>query len=435
MKILIAEDDLVTRELLKRVLSHMADEIVEAGNGPETLEKIESEDPDFLFTDLQMPELDGYALVEAIRNSKTHAQMPIVCMSSVKEKEEVVSLLALGIQDYILKPIRPAEVHDRFKKVIAQHSGWRRRHNTDGARIMLLVDTDPNFLELAKPILEEHYQLSIATSGAHALRVFREMEPKPTTVLVARGMPLVSEAQLCNLMNRMATDASAPEPQFWLLGDDDNMPSDLQQIFQGVLRRNFVPDGFKQELRQTLLRGTSPVERLKAHFADDAHKWAVSAARQTLRATSGQEVALVAPLETQGIAGGVAGRIKLTSPELKVSFLIACGKEDAMALASKALKREVASENDAADVLGELSNTIAGRARAALVERGWDLNLTLPETEAGFSGELGAQWDLANWYQTEGGSRVFIGIAVGDSDAPVAAGGASDAGSFDDSLF
>lgn len=434
MKILIAEDDLVTRELLKRILSHMADEIVEAGDGLEALEKIESEDPDFLFTDLQMPELDGHALVEAIRNSKAHAQMPVVCMSSVKEKEEVVSLLALGIQDYILKPIRPAEVHDRFRKVIAQHSGWRRRQNADGARIMLLVDTDPNFREFAKPFLEEHYRLSIATSGAQALRVFREMEPKPTTVLIARGMPLVSEAQLRHLMHRMATDVSAPEPQFWLVGDDDTVPNDMQQLFQGTIRRNFVPEGFKQELRLTLLRGTSPVERLKAHFADDAHKWAISATRQTLGVMSGQEVSVITPDAPNDVVGGVAGRIKLSSPELEVSFLIACAKDDAVALASKVLKRDVTFEDGAADVFGELSNTIAGRARAALVERGWDLQLALPEIEPGFSGALGTHWDLAHWFQTQGGSRFFIGIAVGGLDAPVPAGG-SGGGALDDVLF
>ncbi|MBL8958930.1 MAG: response regulator, partial [Gemmatimonadetes bacterium] len=91
MKILIAEDDLVTRELLKRILSHMADEIVEAGDGIEALEKLETEDPDFLFTDLQMPELDGRALLEAIRNSKEHSEMPVVCMSAVKDKDEVTA--------------------------------------------------------------------------------------------------------------------------------------------------------------------------------------------------------------------------------------------------------------------------------------------------------------------------------------------------------
>lgn len=80
MKILVAEDDLVTREILKRVLMPLADAIVEASNGVEALELIETEDPDFLFTDLQMPLLDGLAVVEAVRGSKSRSKLPIVCI-------------------------------------------------------------------------------------------------------------------------------------------------------------------------------------------------------------------------------------------------------------------------------------------------------------------------------------------------------------------
>ncbi|MEO7963444.1 MAG: hypothetical protein ABIT38_05980 [Gemmatimonadaceae bacterium] len=52
MKIVIAEDDLVTREILKRILTRVVDEMLEASNGIEALELVETDDPDFLFTEL-----------------------------------------------------------------------------------------------------------------------------------------------------------------------------------------------------------------------------------------------------------------------------------------------------------------------------------------------------------------------------------------------
>jgi DNA-binding response OmpR family regulator len=137
MKILIAEDDLVTREMLKRVLRHMADEIIEAGDGRETLEKLESEDPDILFTDLQLPDLEGHALIAAVRASPTRGRIPVVCMSVVREKDEVTRVLALGVQDYVLKPIRAAEVHERFRDVIAKHAGWRDGNAAAGSATAL----------------------------------------------------------------------------------------------------------------------------------------------------------------------------------------------------------------------------------------------------------------------------------------------------------
>lgn len=164
MKILIAEDDLVTRELLKRILVHMADEIIEASDGLEALEMIESEDPDFLFTDIQMPALDGKAIVEAVRSSKEHRLLPIVCMSAVKDKDEITSLVALGIQDYILKPIRPAEVQERFRRVISQHSAWRRRQAGAQRTTLLLVDADVAFRDFARPFLESHFFVIEANS-------------------------------------------------------------------------------------------------------------------------------------------------------------------------------------------------------------------------------------------------------------------------------
>jgi two-component system, cell cycle response regulator len=127
MKILIADDDLVTREQLKRILVHIADEIIEAGDGREAFELVKSEDPDFLFTDLRMPELDGRGLLEAIRNSEAHRELPVVFMSGIRDKDQVAALLSLGIQDYVLKPLRAAEVHERLRRVIEQHTTWRDR--------------------------------------------------------------------------------------------------------------------------------------------------------------------------------------------------------------------------------------------------------------------------------------------------------------------
>ena len=445
MKILIAEDDLVTRELLKRILSHMADEIVEAVDGIEALEKIEVEDPDFLFTDLQMPELDGRALLEAIRASKEHSEMPVVCMSAVKDKDEVTALLALGIQDYILKPIRPAEVHDRFRKVIALHSGWRKRQGSGGDKVIMLVDPDPNFREFVKPFLEEHFTVIEAVSGAHALRLFKESELKPTLVVTAVGLPLVNEIQLSNLLLKMAVDTRVTPPTFWLCADDDEAFDHRYANYAGQIRRSFVPESFVAELRRTVLKGSSVADQLKAHFADGARKWSLTATRQTLGVMSGQEVSAIPARKAAPLVDGVAGRIALSNPEVRVQILIACPKEDAVALASKVLRREATLESGGADVFGELSNTIAGRARAALLEHGFDLALSLPEIVSDFMLEPSATWDLADWFETASGNRFFVAMAV-ESTTPdgftprtapseVVAAQAAGGGDVDDALF
>ncbi len=417
MKILVAEDDLVTRELLKRILSHMSDEIVEAGDGLEALEMIEKEDPDFLFTDLQMPELGGYELVEAVRNSKKHSQLPVVCMSSVKEKDEVTRVVALGVQDYILKPIRPAEVHDRFRKVIAQHSGWRRRQGAKGARTLMLVDADPNFREFARTFLEGAFTVVEAASGAHALRVYKEADAKPNIVLAAHGLPLVNEVQLKNLITRMAMEGGGLPPSFWLCADE-TPTRDTMQHFVGVVHRSFVPDVFTAELKRTLLHGHAPIDKLRIHFAEDARRWSLNATRQTLGVMSGQEVKTLDVGAATEITEGVAGRITLSRPDLSVVVVIACASAEAIGLASKVLKREVTLEAGGLDVFGELSNSIGGRARAALMEAGFDLTVSQPEVLPSYTSNPSERWDLADWFETEEGSRFFVGMRCEEGQGP-----------------
>ncbi len=262
MKILIAEDDLVTREVLKRILTQMSDEVIEASNGVEALELIESQDPDFLITDLQMPMIDGLAVVEAVRASKSHRMLPIVCMSSVKDKDEITKLVALGIADYILQPLRQGEVHDRLRSVIAQHAGWRQSQGAEGRQRLLLVDPDADVREFAVPLLEGDFTVQQANSGAQALRVFQEAKPTPTTILVAEGLPLVSEVQLVNLISKLAIELRTGIPAFWILTDNEVVAPEVARCFAGTIRRSMVADSLLGELQGTLLRHAEGKESL-----------------------------------------------------------------------------------------------------------------------------------------------------------------------------
>lgn len=254
MKILVAEDDLVTREILKRVLMPLADAIVEASNGVEALELIETEDPDFLFTDLQMPLLDGLAVVEAVRGSKSRSKLPIVCMSSVKDRDEITRLVKLGIADYILKPIRPNDVQDRLRAVISRHGGWRQSPGMPGERALLLVNSDPAFQQLACELLEPHFSVQPATTGAQALRLFQTAVPRASVILVSEELSLLSEVQIVSMITKLALEASVETPDFWLLSEGGETAPDVAAHFSGTVRRSADRDSLATEFRRSILR-------------------------------------------------------------------------------------------------------------------------------------------------------------------------------------
>src|SRR5262249_41244675 len=131
-----SDDDPIIRMFVTRVAQHEAHEVVVAEHGRDALAKLESEDPDLLITDLRMPELDGYGLIEAIRGAPRYAEMPILCLSSVNERDEVAKLIAQGIAGYVLKPVRPADLIDRLRAVTPHARTWKaaRKHPSATAR-------------------------------------------------------------------------------------------------------------------------------------------------------------------------------------------------------------------------------------------------------------------------------------------------------------
>lgn len=125
MKILISDDDPIIRMFVRRAAEHVSHDVVLAEHGREALALLESEDPDLLITDLQMPELDGFGLIKAVRDLPRHCEIPIICLSSVNDRDKIASLIEQGIADYVLKPVKPADFIDRIRAITPRARGWK----------------------------------------------------------------------------------------------------------------------------------------------------------------------------------------------------------------------------------------------------------------------------------------------------------------------
>lgn len=101
--ILVVEDELYVRESLTAYLDDLGYRVLEAENGQIGLALFTSNQPDIVMTDLRMPVMDGFTLVEAIAAESAHT--PIVVVSGVGEVNEAVRAMRLGAWDYLSKPI------------------------------------------------------------------------------------------------------------------------------------------------------------------------------------------------------------------------------------------------------------------------------------------------------------------------------------------
>ena len=109
IKALVADDDAITRQLLRTLLRQNYIEVVgEAVNGLEAFELCSRLRPDVLILDINMPKMNGFEVLKRIRAA--HPEISVIMMSSDSTQKNVQEALAHGIHKFIVKPFTPAQV-------------------------------------------------------------------------------------------------------------------------------------------------------------------------------------------------------------------------------------------------------------------------------------------------------------------------------------
>lgn len=104
-RIVIAEDDLASRELLAEILISHGYQVFATSGGCEALEKIAETEPHLVLLDIQMPDLDGFAVVERIRQNPRFAALPVFAVTANAMHGERDKALACGFTGYLTKPV------------------------------------------------------------------------------------------------------------------------------------------------------------------------------------------------------------------------------------------------------------------------------------------------------------------------------------------
>jgi two-component system chemotaxis response regulator CheY len=119
INILIVEDSPTMRQLISFALKRIRGvRIVEAGDGVDGLKKLSAEKFDMIFTDINMPVMDGLKLISLVREDANQKGVPIVVITTEGAQEDRQRALALGADDYITKPIQPNRILDVAKRLL-----------------------------------------------------------------------------------------------------------------------------------------------------------------------------------------------------------------------------------------------------------------------------------------------------------------------------
>lgn len=118
-KLLIVDDEVNIRELIKKYASFEGHEVEEAVNGIDAIEKCQKNHFDLVVMDVMMPELDGFSAVKEIRKTKN---LPIIMLSARGEEYDRLHGFDLGIDDYVVKPFSPKELMMRINAIMNRYN-------------------------------------------------------------------------------------------------------------------------------------------------------------------------------------------------------------------------------------------------------------------------------------------------------------------------
>jgi DNA-binding NarL/FixJ family response regulator len=205
-KILVIEDEPEMRRNITTLLRYHDYEPVAAANGREGVEAARRERPDVILCDVMMPELDGYAVLQALQSDAALARIPFIFLTAKGEKHDLRSGMDLGADDYLTKPVANAElvraiearlrraerqIHREFKPDFSSFEPllklgltpraaeallWlaQGKTNSDIAAILGITEST-----VKKYVQEMFEKLGVETRGAATMRALEELNASP----------------------------------------------------------------------------------------------------------------------------------------------------------------------------------------------------------------------------------------------------------------
>lgn len=178
-RILVADDERDIRSVLALYLEDAGYEVVEAADGAEALEILQTQPIDLCLLDIMMPVMDGYHVLRRIRET---SDVPVIVISAKGQDPEKILGLNLGADDYMVKPFNPLEAVARVGSNLRRAKGMVHRAQRDDAAPLrcrdLELDTDARTLTRAgQPVELTAVELRIMTLlMGHPGRVFTKQQ-------------------------------------------------------------------------------------------------------------------------------------------------------------------------------------------------------------------------------------------------------------------
>lgn len=196
-KILIVDDNRMNRLLLARGIEQQGHQVAFAENGRQALEVIGREPFDLILLDVEMPELNGYGVLEQLHADHHLRNIPVIITSSLDEIDSVVKCIELGAEDFLHKPVNPVLLKARINASLE-----KKRMRDQQRELISKFATEA----VAEDLMESGFQLGGKLVQATAL--FSDIRSFTT---IAESQPPEATIELLNDYYTLMMDAIGGE--------------------------------------------------------------------------------------------------------------------------------------------------------------------------------------------------------------------------------
>jgi DNA-binding response OmpR family regulator len=119
--ILVAEDERDIRDLIVFTLQMHGFRVLQSPNGQEAVKTATELQPDLILMDVRMPKMTGYEACEVLKGQDDTRNIPIVFLSAKGQEAEISAGLALGAEEYFLKPFTPDDLVKRVNEILTKY--------------------------------------------------------------------------------------------------------------------------------------------------------------------------------------------------------------------------------------------------------------------------------------------------------------------------
>lgn len=124
LRFLVVDDFSTMRRIVRNLLKDLGfNNVEEAEDGQDALNKLRDATFDFVISDWNMPNMDGLQLLTEIRNDATFSKMPVLMVTAEAKKENIIAAAQAGASGYVVKPFTAATLEEKLNKIF-EKIGW-----------------------------------------------------------------------------------------------------------------------------------------------------------------------------------------------------------------------------------------------------------------------------------------------------------------------